>query len=151
DLLMSSGSSTGSAGLDAAAKKLDQGWLKDQPPTEAACRVALGYSYLSLTGIPTSESATMARRQFTVALQLLRKPDGSYPPAGAATVYRALGMLDMREKDYATASRQFDDALSMYRKVPESEMDQADLMAQMAVIDEARQQHDQARKARLAN
>ena len=98
DLLMSSGSSSGSAGLDAAVRKLDQGWLKDQPPTDAACRVALGYSYLNLSGIPVSESAAMARRQFNAALELLRKPDGSYPPAGAATVYRALGMLDMRER-----------------------------------------------------
>ena len=152
DLLLSSqgGSENAATQIVSAIHRLDQGWLSDQPQMQAACRIALGYSYLNLSGVPMAERQTIVRQQFQKALDLQKSTNGAIAfPAGAAAAYSALGTLDAKLASNDAAQKEFTAAMNLFRQIPESELDQAKVELRLAGVYEAKQQYELAAAARI--
>jgi tetratricopeptide (TPR) repeat protein len=143
DLFMSFGNVAGARErLAVAEKKLDDGWLKDQPQTHIACRIALGY-YL-FYGYSDSPAA---ERQFALALDMIRRPDGSLPPTASAPIRAALGGIFVRRNNFEKAELYLNQAMEDYRKVPEAREELVEVLDQLAKLHDARE--DAAGAARL--
>ena len=150
DLLMSrAGDSRG--GLQAAVARLDQGWLKDQPATLVACRIYLAWAYvrMEVLNMPQSQRLELARKEFQKALALLRQATGSEPPAAAAMIYYGLGTADHLDGQLTAAAGEFQTAWANFKKVPNSERDQANVANELAAIYEAQQNFDAADQERF--
>jgi serine/threonine protein kinase/tetratricopeptide (TPR) repeat protein len=132
DLLMSFGNPRGGrAGVERAVRRLDEGWLKDQPDTQLASRIALGYFFIE------QNDTARADRQFEAALALARRPDGSVPPEVSATVSGGRGMAFWMRKNLPEAERYLRQAIEDYRKVPGAESNVVQMLMGLAAVRQA--------------
>jgi tetratricopeptide (TPR) repeat protein len=141
DLMMSFGNpNEGRAGVQRAVKRLDEGWLKDQPDTRLASHIALGYFFIQSNQIPQAD------RQFDLALNLSRQPDGTVPPQIAAAISSGRGMGLWMRKNLPDAQRYIAQSLDAYRKIPGAESNVIQMLMALAAIRQADGDQDQAMK-----
>jgi serine/threonine protein kinase/tetratricopeptide (TPR) repeat protein len=132
DLMMSFGNpNEGKAGVRRAVQRLDEGWLKDQPDTRLAARIALGYFF-----IQNNEMAE-ADRQFDAAMLLARRPDGDVPPEVAAAISGGRGMANWMRKNLPEAQRHLIQSLEAYRRIPGAESNVVQMLMALAAIRQA--------------
>jgi serine/threonine protein kinase/tetratricopeptide (TPR) repeat protein len=94
--------------LDAAARKLDDGALRDQPEVEAAVRGTLGRSYVALGDVASAEP------QLRSALELHRRVDGDVHADVAAALYD-LGTALQLKRDASSAAEVYRQSVAMFR------------------------------------
>jgi serine/threonine protein kinase len=128
--------------VDAAARRLDDGWLLDQPEVRASCRTTLGYYYLSM------RSSADARRQLQSALELYRRPDASFAPE-AGSVLNGLAIAHHQDEQYADAERLHREALQMHRQNPDGKSAAAYTLEYLASLRDIQKDPEGARKLRL--
>jgi serine/threonine protein kinase len=115
--------SFGSSGTDAASrmgptiKRLDAGWLTDQPDTAIGCRVAIGFTLLH-------DNPAESERQFNASLELARTRGIDTIPELTARIYEGLGILSLRRGDLPTAEKCFRQSASDFQRfrTPSSEL-----------------------------
>jgi tetratricopeptide (TPR) repeat protein len=112
DLLLSGNPAEGKAGAARAIERLDQGWLKDQPETQASCRIALAMFLIQQNDV------AQAQKQFDVVMTLVRRPDGSIPPEISGMLHSGRGMALWMRKALPDAERELRAAVADYRQVP---------------------------------
>ena len=132
DLMMSFGNpNEGKAGVRRAVQRLDEGWLKDQPDTQLAARIALGYFF-----IQNNEMAE-ADRQFDSAMAIATAPDGRVAPDVAAAISGGRGMANWMRKNLPEAQRHLIQSLESYRKIPGAESNVVQMLMALAAIRQA--------------
>ncbi|TMB88155.1 MAG: serine/threonine protein kinase [Chloroflexi bacterium] len=143
DLFMSFGNAPGARErLDAAVARMDAGWLKDQLSTHVACRIAVGYFYLTQRSLP------LAERQFRAALDLSR-PEGDRAAPALAAIHTALYEVARARDDNAAALEHLRAALAEQRKLPNSETATAALLRTLADARDAAGDDDGGRRMRM--
>jgi serine/threonine protein kinase len=139
--------SFGSSGTDAASrmgpaiKRLDAGWLADQPETAIGCRVAIGFTLLH-------DNPAVSEQQFNAALDLARAR-GIDIPELTARIYEGLGLLHLRRNDPSTAENYFRQSAADFQRfrTPSSEL--GEVYTNLAAILDRENRTDQAVAARL--
>jgi serine/threonine protein kinase/tetratricopeptide (TPR) repeat protein len=127
--------------IEATARRLDAGWLEDQPDVAAGCRTSLGYSYERML-LPRRAEA-----QFSAALSLLRRPDGTYPPE-AGVALKGMGTLAQWKDDPATAETCFLESAEAWRAFGAA-ADISPLLREVASIRDTQGDHEAAARFRL--
>jgi tetratricopeptide (TPR) repeat protein len=141
DLLLSGSPAEGKAGAARAIARLDNGWLKDQPETQASCRMALGMFLIQQNDLP------QAQKQFDVVMTLARRPDGSIPPELSGMLHSGRGMAFWMRKALPEAEAELRLAVADYRKVPGMGAKVAQLLFGLSAVRQA--QGDVAEAQRL--
>ena len=142
DLFTSLDSSTGgTTQLDDAVRRLDSGWLADQPDTAAGCRLMIAQSYA------TSGNSTRAEQQFNAVLNIVRRARLADAPQVAAAAFQGLGSASMTNRDYPSAIRNFQAAVAECRKLPDGDGRAAALLDKIAL---ARQSMNDPAGARVS-
>ncbi len=132
DLLISFGSPVeGKAGVARAAARLDEGWLKDQPDTLMASRIALGMFYLQ------QNDAAQSERQFQAVIAMARRPDGSLPVEISAVIHRGRGLGLWMRKQLPEAEGELRLAIDDYRKIPGAGATLAQLLFGLSAVRQA--------------
>ena len=130
--------------LQAAAKRLDEGWLKDDLETHVATRIALGYFLFYAFRDPVT-----AERQFVASLDLIRRPGGTYPPRASGAIRAGLGGIFAEANQWDKAERCMREAITDYRKVSETSNELVEALEMLAKIREAQEDAKEAAKLRL--
>ena len=146
DLFMSFGNAPGARErLTSAVARLDSGWLEDQPDTHIACRIALGYFFAY-----QMEDPGQGERQLNLALEMIKQPDGSYPPAAAAPIRMALGEISAgRRAEVQKAEQYLRQALADYRGLPQSQATIARVLIMLSELRDMQEDPAGARALRL--
>jgi serine/threonine protein kinase/tetratricopeptide (TPR) repeat protein len=141
DLLISFGNpAEGKAGVARAAARLDEGWLKDQPDTLMASRIALGMFFIQ------QNDGARAERQFDAVLALARRPDGSIPPDISGVIHSGRGVALWMRKQLPGAERELRAAVEDYRKVPGMGAKLAQLLFGLSAVRQAQGDLAEAQK-----
>ncbi|HEY7120285.1 MAG TPA: protein kinase [Tepidisphaeraceae bacterium] len=142
DLLISFGNpAEGRSGVPRAVARLDQGWLKEQPETQAACRILLGSFFIQENEIAQAE------RQYDTVMALSRRPDGTVPPEISGVIHSGRGMALWMRKQLPEAERELRTAIDDFRKVPGMGARLAQLLFGLSAVRQA--QGDKAEAQRL--
>jgi tetratricopeptide (TPR) repeat protein len=98
--LISNDPTRDAAPVEQATRRLDAGWLKDQPDVVASCRTVFGWWFEQAGRLDDAE------RQFVKALESSRREDGTYPAYAALTQY-SLGWVYQQRGALAEAERYY--------------------------------------------
>jgi serine/threonine protein kinase len=128
--------------INAAARRLDAGWLEDQPEIAAGCRTSLGYGYSRML------LARKAENQFSAALKLLRRANGTYPPE-AGVALKGMGELAQWRDDPAAAEQYFLQSAAAWRNGFGASADISPLFREVAGIRETQGDREAGRRFRL--
>ncbi|HSZ54401.1 MAG TPA: protein kinase [Tepidisphaeraceae bacterium] len=139
--------SFGASGTDAASrmgpeiKRLDGGWLADQPETAMGCRVAIGFTLLH-------DNPAASERQFNAALELARTR-GIDIPELTARIYEGLGLLHLRRDELPAAENYFRQSAADFQRfrTPSSEL--GEVYTNLSAILDRENKADQAVTVRL--
>ena len=131
DLVVFGNPAEGKAGAERASKRLDEGWLRDQPEAQIACRVALGMFF-----IQNNETAE-AERQFNAVQALARRADGEVPSDIAGVIHTGRGMALWMRKQLPEAEAELKQAIAEYRKVPGAKAKLAQLLFGLSAVHQA--------------
>ena len=132
DLVISFGNPVeGKTGVERAVRRLDQGWLKDQPETQMAARIALGIFLIQ------DNKGPQAERQFDVVMSMARRPDGTVPPDISGVIHSGRGMARWMRKQLPEAEGELRAAIDDYRKVPGMGAKVAQLLFAMSAVRQA--------------
>jgi len=122
--------------LDEAAKKVDEGSLKDQPELEAAVRYTLGSTYYALGAFPE------AIRHLQISLDLRLKALGPEHPDIAETK-SMLGETYRESGDVQSAEPLLREALALRQRIsPGDSTQMADYLNNVALIEKAKRNLD---------
>ena len=140
--------SFGSSGTDAAGrmgpaiKRLDGGWLADQPETAIGCRVALGFTLFR-------DNPAESERQFNAGLELARIRGVDTIPELTARIYEGLGLLHLKRDDFSAAENYFRQSAADFQRfrTPSSEL--GEVYTNLSEILDRENKADQAVTARL--
>lgn len=102
----------GKNGALRSAKRLDDGWLKDQPDAHIACRLVLASFFLQLN------DGAAAEKQYDAVVAMARRPDGTMPADISGVIHTGHGMAFLSQKKWADAEGEIRAAIDDYRKVP---------------------------------
>jgi serine/threonine protein kinase len=128
--------------LEDATRRLDSGWLADQPEIAVGCRLMIGQALLS-GNLPAA-----AQKQFDAALTLAREPKLlDHRAAGQALA--GLGAVSMQMRDYPTAARQLKESTDEYRLGGWSETQLARAYSMLATVRQMLNQPALAHQARV--
>lgn len=141
DLLISfSNPVVGKTGVARAVKRLDEGWLKDQPDALLSCRIILGMFYIQENDGPSAE------KQFDAVIALSRRPDGTIPPDISGVIHSGRGMALWMRKNLPKAETELRAAIEDYRKVPGMGAKVAQLLFGLSAVRQAQGDGDEAQK-----
>ena len=99
-----------------SVRRLDEGWLREQPEAAATCRAILGVR-LRDGGAPDE-----GMRQLAMAIDMYRGPDGRYSPQGAFALHW-MGDYLAQDKDSAAAENWYRLALDTLTRSPVATLD----------------------------
>lgn len=144
DLAISSHSSGAdvSGRLAPTIKRLDDGWLANQPETAIGCRVALGFTFLR-------SNPTESERQFDAGLELARTRGVDTIPELTANIYTGLAILYLNRNDYATAEKYLRQSAADFRRFKTPSPELGDVYLALSDALDFQSKADQARTARL--
>jgi tetratricopeptide (TPR) repeat protein len=141
DLMISFGNpAEGRTGVERAAKRLDEGWLKDQPDTQMAARIAIGMFLIQ------ENKGQQAERQFDAVLSMARRPDGTVPPDISGVIHSGRGMARWMRKQLPEAEGELRAAIDDYRKVPGMGAKVAQLLFALSAVRQAMGDMTEAQK-----
>jgi tetratricopeptide (TPR) repeat protein len=123
-------------------RRLDQGWLADQPETAIGCRITLGFMFLN-SNLAESE------KQFNAGLELARARGVDVIPELTAKLYEGLGIVSAQRNDYVASEKQFRQSIADFQrfKTPSSELGY--VFRELARVLEMQSRPDLAAAARM--
>jgi serine/threonine protein kinase/tetratricopeptide (TPR) repeat protein len=141
DLLISfSNPVVGKLGVARAVKRLDEGWLKDQPDALLSSRIILGMFYIQ------ENDGAAAEKQFDAVITLSRRPDGTIPADISGVIHSGRGMALWMKKNLPEAERELRAAIDDYRNVPGMGAKVAQLLFGLSAVRQAQGDSDEAQK-----
>jgi serine/threonine protein kinase/tetratricopeptide (TPR) repeat protein len=126
-----------------AIKRLDDGWLTNQPETAIGCRLILGFA---LMGSNQSES----ERQFNVGLDLARTSGAAERlPELTASLYEGLAYVCQQRRDLPGAEKYLRLATADFQRFRAPSIEQAYAYENLASVLDHQSRADEARAARM--
>jgi tetratricopeptide (TPR) repeat protein len=130
----------GKTGVARAVKRLDEGWLKDQPDALLSSRIILGMFYIQ------ENDGAAAEKQFDAVIALSRRPDGTIPADISGVIHSGRGMALWMKKNLPEAEHELRAAIDDYRSVPGMGAKVAQLLFGLSAVRQAQGDGDEAQK-----
>jgi serine/threonine protein kinase len=110
DLVTSTDSSADSrVRLEEASRRLDTGWLDDQPDIAIGCRLMIAQGYVA-ANLPAA-----AQKEYNAALKIARQGGVKDSHRLAGQALTGLGNVSTQTRDYPSAARHLQDSVVEYR------------------------------------
>jgi serine/threonine protein kinase len=129
--------------LDEASRRLDSGWLGDQPDIAVGCRLIIAQAFL------TAGSFSPAQKQFDAALKLASQSKIEDPHRAAGQALEGLANVNVQQGDYASAARHLQTSIDEYEHANRTESQRARAWNRLAQVRTSLAQPAFAHEARL--
>jgi serine/threonine protein kinase len=143
-ITMASSGSDARARMAPIIKRLDEGWLANQPEMAVACRMALGYSLLN-------GNSAESERQFNAALDVARAKGAAADtlPELTAMLYEGLAIVCQIRRDPPGAEKYLRQAAADYQRFRTPTAELGDVYTRLAALLDQQSHADEAKVARM--
>jgi serine/threonine protein kinase len=129
--------------MDPIIRRLDNGWMAEQPETAIGCRIALGFTFLR-------SSPDESERQFNAALELAHARHGDVLPELTAPANEGLGYVYQIRRDLPTAEKYLRQSIADFKRFRTPPTDLGYVSMNLAGLLELQAKANEAKQLRLA-
>jgi serine/threonine protein kinase len=129
--------------LEEASRRLDSGWLSDQPDIAIGCRLMIAQAYLTAGAVPA------AQKEFNAALKIARQSRIEDPHRAAGQALQGLGLVSIQQRDYPAAERELRESDSEFKKAAGTDVQRAKTLNNLALVRQSLGQPALAHQARV--